>query len=142
MLFDGVCVFCSGAAQFILSRDRSGRVGFCAMQSPAGQTMLRRLGLPLAGFETFAVLQNERLDIKSDGILRLAALMPWPWPLAGIFKLAPRRLRDWLYDMLARNRYRLSGRRAHCIAPAPESRHRYLQTVDDLPSAWKPRKIM
>ena len=112
------------------------------MQSPAGQAMLRRLGLPLAGFETFAVLENDRLYIKSDGILRLVALMPWPWPLAGIFKLAPRQVRDWLYDMLARNRYRLSGRRAECMVPAPDIRHRFLQTVDDLPSAWKPRKIM
>ena len=71
-----------------------------------------------------------------------AALMPWPWPLAGIFKLAPRRVREWLYDMMARNRYRLSGCRAECMVPAPDIRHRLLQTLDDLPSAWKPRKIM
>lgn len=142
MLFDGVCVFCSGAARFILSRDRAGRVGFCAMQSPAGQAMLRRLGLPHAEFETFAVLENNRLYIKSDGVLRLAALMPWPWPLARIFRLVPRCLRDWLYALLARNRYRLLGRRAHCMVPAPDIRHRFLQTVDDLPSVWKPRKIV
>jgi predicted DCC family thiol-disulfide oxidoreductase YuxK len=141
MLFDGVCVFCSGAARFILARDRVGRIGFSAMQSPAGQAMLRRLDMPLSGFETFAVLVNNRLYIKSDGLLRLAALMPWPWPLAGIFKLVPRRFRDWLYGVLARNRYRLSGRRAQCMVPAPEFRHRFLQTVDDLPSEWKPRKI-
>lgn len=102
MLFDGVCNFCNFTVRFVLPRDPAGRVRFATMQSPAGQAMLRRLGMPLDDYQTFAVLQQGRLYPRLDGVLRLAASMRWPWPLLGLCRFVPRRIRDGLYDLVAR----------------------------------------
>ncbi|HVM79067.1 MAG TPA: DCC1-like thiol-disulfide oxidoreductase family protein [Stellaceae bacterium] len=126
VLFDGVCNLCSGFVRFAMARE-SGRVlRFAAMQSPRGQELLRRHGLPLTNFESFAFLEDGAVHLKSGGFLRIVRYLrrPWPWLAAG--RVLPRAFRDWVYDRIARNRYRLFGKRAACMVPAPELLDRFL----------------
>ena len=127
VLFDGVCNLCNGNVAWLIRRDRQAGLRFAAMQSEAGQRLLRREGLPLADYDSFALLDEGRVFLKSDAALRQLKYLPAPWPWLRIAWLLPRPLRDWLYDRIARNRYRLFGKRAACMMPSPDVRARFLE---------------
>jgi predicted DCC family thiol-disulfide oxidoreductase YuxK len=132
VLFDGVCRLCVGGLGFIMPRDPGLRVRFAAMQSPAGQMLLRRHGLPLDDFKSFAVLAEGRVLQRSDAVIRIASRLKQPWPLiGGLLRLLPRPLRDALYDVVARNRYRWFGVRPTCFLPTPEIAARFLEREQD-----------
>lgn len=127
MLFDGVCNFCSGSVLFILKRSQGSALRFAAMQTAAGQAWLSELSLPLEHYETFALVEDGQVHVKSQGVLRLTRHMSRPWPTIGLLVgIAPRRLLDWLYDRVARNRYRILGRKTQCFVPTPAMRARFL----------------
>src|SRR5215813_12021041 len=75
MLFDGMCNFCSGSAGFVLARSRGRRLKFCAMQTPRGEAVLRRLGLPLTDYATVVLVEEGAVRVKSEAVLGLAAHM-------------------------------------------------------------------
>jgi predicted DCC family thiol-disulfide oxidoreductase YuxK len=126
VLFDGVCNLCNGAVQFLLRRDRRRRFRFAALQSAAGQALLRQHGMATDSLETIVVLEGGRARVRSAAALLLARRLPWPWPLLAIFTVCPRPLRDALYSFVARHRYRWFGRRESCMLPTPETADRFL----------------
>lgn len=126
ILFDGVCNLCSGSVQFAIARDPKANLRFAAIQSPYGQDFLRRRGLPAGRFETFYLIESGRVLEKSEGFLRMVGYLRSPWPLLKALRIVPRPLRDWLYDRIARNRYRLFGQRQTCLVPTPEIVGRFL----------------
>ena len=126
MLFDGVCNLCSGWVHFAIARDPAANLRFAAKQSAHGQDFLRRRGLPTDRFETFYLIDGGRVYEKSVGILCMVGYLRWPWPLLKALRIVPRPLRDWLYDCIARNRYRLFGRRQTCLVPTAEIADRFL----------------
>ncbi len=122
MLYDGACVFCSRSVQFILRRTDE-RLRFCAMQSRLGDALLRRLDMPLDNYQNLVVVDGDDLSFRSDAVIRLGQLMPWPWPqLARIAQHVPGPIRNWTYDVVARHRYRLMGRQQVCSIPHGEER--------------------
>lgn len=126
MLFDGVCNLCCGAARFILEHDTGGRIRFCAMQSTAGQALLETCGLPGDSFETFLVLDDGRSLVRSTAFFHLVQYLPFPWPIIRVGLIVPCSVRDWLYNLIARNRYRLFGRRTVCFTPSPAQASRFI----------------
>ena len=126
MLFDGVCNLCSGWVHFAIARDPAANLRLAAIQSAHGQAFLRRRGLPTDRFETFYLIDDGRVYEKSVGFLRMVGHLRWPWPLLKAVRIVPRPLLDWLYDRIARNRYRLFGRRQTCLVPTPEIAGRFL----------------
>jgi predicted DCC family thiol-disulfide oxidoreductase YuxK len=126
MLFDGVCNLCSGSVQFAIAHDPAANLRFAPIQSTHGQDFLRRRGLSVDDFETFYLIDNGRVFEKSTGFLRMVGYLRWPWPLLKAVWIVPRPLRDWLYDRIARNRYRLFGRRETCLMPTSEIASRFL----------------
>jgi predicted DCC family thiol-disulfide oxidoreductase YuxK len=127
VLFDGVCNLCSGFVAFCLRHENGRQLRFAAMQSETGQAVLRRLGLPLGAFETFLLLDGDAVYGKSDAFLRLLRYLRRPWPWFRCARVVPRVLRDWGYDRIARNRYRLFGRRDRCLVPGREVEGRFLR---------------
>jgi predicted DCC family thiol-disulfide oxidoreductase YuxK len=127
VLFDGVCNLCHGAVRFVLARDRAGRFRFAPLQSEVGRALLARHAATAAGLDTIALVDAEGLPLRSEAALRIAGGLggPWPW-LARLAGRLPRRLRDTLYDGVARRRYRWFGRRDACPAPPPAWRERFL----------------
>lgn len=126
LVFDGVCVLCSGTAQFILKRDRSARFRFATAQSAIGQALFRHYGLDADSFETNLVLHEGRAYGKLDSVLVAASLLGGVWRVASVLGLLPRRVADAFYDLVARNRYRLFGRTEQCMLPPPEWRSRFI----------------
>jgi predicted DCC family thiol-disulfide oxidoreductase YuxK len=128
VLFDGVCNLCNGTVQFIIRRDPQGRFRFASQQSEAGRELLRKHGLLEVGgvAQSIVVLEGERVYLESDAALRILYRLGGAWRLAHALWIVPRPLRDWIYRLVARNRYRLFGRREQCMIPTPELRQRFL----------------
>ena len=125
--FDGYCVLCSGFVAFCLARDPDGRLKFASAQSALGQRVLAELGLPAGTFDrTILLLDGEEVYVRSAAVLRslrhLRGTVRWLQPLI----LVPALLRDPLYDLIARNRYRWFGRRPGCFVPTPQMRDRFI----------------
>ena len=126
VVFDGECVLCSANARFVLDHDRRLRFRVAAAQSPLGEALYRHLGYPQGDYETLLVLEQGRLLVESDGAIAIAVGLGWPWRAAAAARLVPRSLRNRFYRLVARNRFRLFGRRRTCWVPAPEHRDRML----------------
>ncbi|AWM92899.1 thiol-disulfide oxidoreductase [Pseudomonas sp. 31-12] len=137
VLFDGVCKLCNGWARFLIRHDHDRRVRLAAVQSPEGQALLAWAGLPLDQFDTMAVIRDRHYWVRSDAVFEVIARLPRAWrPLGllrawrplGLLRACPRRLRDWAYDRIALNRYRLFGKYDTCLLPNPDHERRFLKT--------------
>jgi predicted DCC family thiol-disulfide oxidoreductase YuxK len=127
LVFDGVCVLCSGFARFVLKRDRNRAFCFTAAQSPLGQALLRHYGLDPVVFESNLVLAGGRPYAKLDSVAMTGELLGGGWRALSLLRLLPRGLADWLYDRVARNRYALFGRTERCMIAPAEWRDRFIE---------------
>ena len=119
VLIDGDCVLCSASFRFFAARDKACRFRFATLQSVYGKEAARLSGIDPQDPSSFAVVISGQIYLKSEGVLRMLSSLPrWRWTrlLLGV----PMPLRDWAYDRIARNRYRLSGRRVSCLIPEPD----------------------
>ena len=127
LLFDGVCNLCNGAVAFVIRRDPRARLRFAPLQSPAADALLASLGVARDRLpDSFVLVEDGRVHVRSTAALRVARRLRFPWPLLAVFLLVPRWLRDPVYDLVARNRYRWFGRREACMVPTAELRARFL----------------
>jgi predicted DCC family thiol-disulfide oxidoreductase YuxK len=126
VLYDGTCGLCNRSVQLILRHDRRGRFRFAALQSEPGRALLARHGLPVDALDTVVLVEDGRAFTKSAAALRIARGMDKPWPLLRVLGVVPRPVRDFFYDRLANNRYRIFGRADACMLPPPEVRARFL----------------
>lgn len=126
VVFDGVCVLCSGGVRFLLRRDRAGRFRFAAMQSESGRRLLSDHGLDPRDPVSFLLLEGGRAYTDSGAALRILVLLGGWWRLAGAFYAVPRPLRDAIYRFVARRRYRWFGQRDACFVPTAETADRFL----------------
>lgn len=117
IVFDGHCVLCSANARFVLQHDRHERFRLAAMQGPVGQELMRRAGVDPDDPDTLIVVSGTSVLRNSDAVLAIWAGLGWPWRASFVLRLIPRALRDVVYSMVARNRYRLFGRRDQCFLP-------------------------
>ncbi len=126
VVFDGVCVLCSGFARFILKRDRNFAFRLTTAQSPLGQALYRHYGLDTREFETNLVLADGRAFSKLDSVTVAGGRLGGLWRALGLLRLVPHPLADWLYDRIATNRYALFGRTDSCMMPPPQWRDRFI----------------
>lgn len=126
IVFDGLCVLCSANAQFVLRHDHQGRFRLTVAQGTIGEALYRHYGLVKGDYETLLVLAQGRLLTHSDAAIAVYEQLGWPWRLATLARFVPRLLRDPLYLLIARNRYRLFGRREACWMPSNADRARIL----------------
>lgn len=126
VLFDGVCKLCNGWANFLIQHDREARFRLCSVQSREGQAILQWFGLPTDHFDTMGYVEDAQLVVRSTAVLRIFAQLPAPWRFMALLRMIPRPLRDWCYDRIALNRYRLFGRYDHCLLPDADHARRFL----------------
>lgn len=126
IVFDAECVLCSANAQFILTNDRSGHFRLASMQGEAGAALYRAFGIDPANPETLIVVTDGRALRNSDALLAIWSGLGWPWRALAALRIVPRFVRDPACRFVARNRYRLFGKRDSCWLPAPEYANRIL----------------
>lgn len=126
IVFDALCVLCSANARFVLRHDRERRFRLASMQTSAGAALYRRFGIDPADPDTLIVVEGERVLRDSDAVLHIYEGLGWPWRAAALARLVPRSLRDPVYRLVARNRYRIFGRRETCWLPSADEADRIL----------------
>ena len=126
ILFDGVCVFCSRWVHFIVARDTAARFRFTPIQSPYGTRLAQALGINADDPDTNAVIHGGIAWFKSDAALTvLSNLQGWGW--TRVLRAVPKPLRDAVYNLVARNRYRIFGKYQECFVPDAELRARVME---------------
>jgi len=129
LLYDGVCGFCNKTVQMILDRDRRGTLRFAALQSDYGRAVVGR-HRELEGVDSVVFVERaaggERVYVRSEAALKVASYLGGPWKVFLCAYVVPRPLRDYLYDLFARNRYRVFGKSEQCMLPPAEARARFL----------------
>ncbi len=131
VLYDGLCGMCDAVVQLLLRHDHKDAFRFAPQQGEAARQVLARHALDSATMETICVIENynspqEAVYTRSDAALRIADGLGGIWTLTLAARLLPRSFRDGCYDFVARNRYRIFGRRTQCRLPAEEDKHRFL----------------
>ena len=126
IIFDGYCALCSGWAEFVLRHDRENRYRLVTAQSELGRALYVHFGLDPEDYETNILVEDGVAWFKSEGSIRMAVGLGWPWRAAAVFRVLPTAFSDWLYDKVARNRLRIFGKRKTCYVPTAEDADRFL----------------
>ncbi|MDQ2049998.1 DCC1-like thiol-disulfide oxidoreductase family protein [Natronolimnohabitans sp. A-GB9] len=127
VLFDGVCNLCHGFVQFIVPRDSEAQFYFASLQSDVGQELLADHGLEDYDLESVVLIEGDDCYVKSGAVIRIAQHLGGIYRLLGPFRYLPRRLRDWVYDLVAEHRYRIFGKKEQCMMPTGNVQERILE---------------
>jgi predicted DCC family thiol-disulfide oxidoreductase YuxK len=126
VLFDGVCNFCNGTVNYIIAHDAAGYFKFTPLQSEAGEELVRKYGIDTAETDSVILIEDERSYLHSTAALRIAKRLDGIASWAQAFIIVPRPIRDLLYKLFAKYRYKLFGRQDTCMIPTPEIKARFL----------------
>jgi predicted DCC family thiol-disulfide oxidoreductase YuxK len=133
ILFDGLCGLCSRLNRFILNRDVEGRFRFASLQSGFAKELLKRHERSQEELDTVYVVrgyatEQEELLMKSKAVFQILGELPGYKPWVSMARILPKKLTDFGYDLVAKNRYRFFERYEACPVPRPGERERFIQT--------------
>lgn len=126
LLFDGVCNLCNGAVQFVIKRNKTENIVFASLQSDVGKQLLLENNLPPDFLNSFVFLDDKKLYTKSSAALQVSRYLSGAWPLLQVFLFVPKFIRDAVYTIIAKNRYRWFGKQNNCWIPTKELKSRFL----------------
>ncbi len=126
VLFDGYCNLCSASVQFILKYEQSPIFYFSSLQSNFVKEHYPELYDEVKDPDTVILIENNEIYYRSDAALRISRRLCFPFNYFYFLRFVPGFLRDGFYRLIARNRYRLFGRKKHCYLPDPKYSRRFL----------------
>ena len=131
IVFDGICHLCTGFVHFVIRHDRAGQFHFLPAQSPRGEALYARFGLKSGAptnqdWDSNLLVLEGRVYTELDAFIEVTRRFGGLWRLMPALYAMPRVLRDWLYNRVARNRYRWFGKRDVCYLPTPDLAARFL----------------
>lgn len=126
ILFDGVCKLCNAWCGFIIKYDKNHLFKLASMQSEKGQAILKYLNLSTEHFETMLYIENNTIYEKSSAFIKIVKHLPLPIKLLYLLKYIPNLIRDFIYDRIARNRYKVFGKYNECTLSTEDHNNRYL----------------
>lgn len=126
MVFDGECVLCNRTLRIALRLDRRAEMRFVVAQSSLGARLYDELGLRSGDYDSFIVISGGRVFTKLDGVFELCRIFGGLWRVFTPLRFLPKRLTDFAYDIVAKNRYRLFGRLDQCMIPDASIKARFL----------------
>jgi len=125
VLFDGVCNLCNRSVDFIIRHEKSHKLQFASLQSDVGKSIVNKSGLDEIP-DSVMLYVDGKLLIRSDAVLAISTYLKRPYAYGIIFKYVPKILRDSVYNLIAKNRYRWFGKRETCRVPSADERERFL----------------
>jgi len=117
ILFDGVCNLCSGWVQFVSKRDPNKKFNFSSLQSEYSAKRLKELNYQGTELSSIIYIKEGKVYSQSTAVLNIVSELSWGWPLLYVFIIVPKFIRDFVYDFVARNRYRWFGEKDVCEIP-------------------------
>ena len=128
ILFDGVCNLCNSSVQYVIKRDKKEHFLFTALQSETGKQILDQYKIDTTKIDSILLYTPEKgIDYKSTAALKIAISLSFPENLMAIFFIVPTFIRNWVYDFIAKNRYKWYGKKESCMIPTPELKSRFLE---------------
>ena len=129
ILFDGVCNLCNGAVQWIIRRDKEDVFRFASLQSEVGRELTRSRQIDTDRVDSIILIDpGVAYYIKSDAALEIARNLKGYKVLPALFGWIPKSIRDGIYDLVARNRYRMFGKKQECMVPTPDLKDKFLES--------------
>ena len=126
ILFDGVCNFCNYWVNFVIQRDKKDSFRFAALQSVAAKQLIRKFSIEVSTADTFILIADGNIYIKSIAALMVCKKLNGPIKFLYLFIVLPEFFLDFIYDLVAKNRYRLFGKRDSCRIPTKEEKEKFL----------------
>lgn len=124
-LFDSDCVLCEGGVHYTLKHEKAPSIQFISIQSQQGRALAIEHGVDPDDPTTFLFIENGIAHQKSDGVFALARHLNGPARLVLAGVIIPKPIRDFLYGLVAKHRYRVFGRTTMCKMPDPQNKHRF-----------------
>jgi predicted DCC family thiol-disulfide oxidoreductase YuxK len=125
MLFDGFCNLCNGSVNFILNRDKQRKFKFASLQSEIGIELAKKYNIDTKIVDSIVLITNDKVFIKSSAVLEILKDLPIGWRFFRIVIILPKFIRDLMYDVIARHRYRIFGKKDECPIPPKDVQDRF-----------------
>lgn len=126
VLFDGVCNFCNSSVNFIIRHDKNDYFRFTPLQSEIGKRISERYNLEYGNLKSVILVENGKIYTRTTAALKIARKLSGAWPLLYAFIVIPAPLRDIVYNIIAKYRYKWWGEMDACMIPTPEVRKKFL----------------
>ena len=126
VLFDGVCNFCNSSINRIIKHDKKNYFRFAPLQSVIGQELLKKYAIDSSQTDSIILIENNKAYIKSTAILRVTKHLNRLYPLMYSLLIIPPFIRNGVYDLIARNRYKWFGKKEVCMIPTPEIKEKFI----------------
>lgn len=128
ILFDGICNLCNSSVQFVIKRDKSDIFRFAPLQSDIGKKLIDERGIDTSTVDSIILIEpNIAYYTKSSAAIEIANDLGGMWKVFNVFTyILPVSVRDWIYDFIARNRYKWFGKKESCMIPTPEMKAKFI----------------
>lgn len=126
LLFDGVCNLCNRVIRFVIRRDKSDNIRFAPLQSEVSAELLLKFNIDPGKTDSVVYLARGKVYLKSSAVLHLLKDIGGGWKILFGLIIIPRFIRDFFYELIAKNRYRLFGKKDHCMVPSEEVKLKFL----------------
>ncbi|WP_299113312.1 DUF393 domain-containing protein [uncultured Winogradskyella sp.] len=129
ILFDGICNLCNSSVLYVIKRDTKNKFMFAPLQSNIGQSIINEFSIDTVKIDSIILYKpkERRIFHKSSAILRIAKSLSFPTKLMAVFFIVPNFIRNWVYNYVAKNRYKWYGKKEACMIPTPELKAKFLE---------------
>ena len=132
IFFDGVCNLCNWSVDFVIMRDSKKVFRYASLQSTYAQQALEGKGVDFDSMRSLVLLKDDQVFTKSDAVLEVTRDLRTPWPLLYAFRFIPGFIRDGIYCLISKNRYRWFGRQSTCRVATPDEKALFIEEIDPL----------
>ena len=127
ILFDGVCNLCDASVQYIIKHDKHDEFKFTALQNEIGKEIIKKFKIDTTKTDSILLYSEAHgISQKSTAALKIASKLGFPRNLLTVFLIVPAAIRNWVYDYIAKNRYKWYGKKEACMIPTPELKSKFL----------------
>ncbi len=126
VVFDGVCHLCNGFVNFLLKHDKKDRLRFALLQFAGNLEADEIIKQNISSTDSIALIADRKVYFRSTAVLKIMKRLGGGWQFFYVFMLIPRPIRDWVYDVVARNRYKWFGKKNECMVPDEKVRRKFL----------------
>ncbi|MDO6759325.1 DCC1-like thiol-disulfide oxidoreductase family protein [Tamlana sp. 2_MG-2023] len=128
ILFDGVCNLCDSSVQYVIKHDHQNKFLFTALQSAVGKEIIEAYNIDVNKTDSILLYSPENgIKYKSTAALKIATQLGFPRNLMGVFLIVPAFVRNWVYDFIAKNRYKWYDKKEACMIPTPKLKSKFLE---------------
>jgi predicted DCC family thiol-disulfide oxidoreductase YuxK len=124
VFFDGVCNLCQGSVRYLIKHDKKGVLKFASLQGNYAKDFVNET--EIQSMQSIIFFDGKILYKKSTAVLKLSRLLGGWHQLLLLGYILPRFIRDWLYNIVAKNRYRWFGKKDQCMLPSKGFENRFL----------------